>query len=445
MHLFTFALSLLYLGCVECLQFVLSIMPQTKARQEQKIDKAWEMLEADASIVFMSVLGIDCRSRMARENPRVKLIRAELDRRIAANKTVQNAPCALSREAKRAAGVQFGNSKFKKARVDAPSSSSSGSQQTSLLTFVDNPDLKNSGSSFRKVLSHSLAHAAYDLCETEWENVVKQIEVEMHMGEEEISEFARHVQFLEKSKHCKFSDQHSDLTQYIIKASQSMLKANGDIDEVKVLRFLSLFYFVCNSRDFKESWLEIASLSSSKEIRTEVTKAVGDTYLVNWRKFPVSTATGCRLGIPDGSTKEQNNIKHIQLALVNMNTLLDNIHVMTDWRKIQSLTQAIEMQSFMLKRMWCDIFDLPSASPEVFTEKSKPYIPQAYVKKPCDVLGKRLRAMAETLQSGRHLLAKADSVGISLFSDRHTEHVGCELRKSIDGPHWPHVLSPYAD
>ena len=108
--------------------------------------------------------------------------------------------------------VHMSNQSFKETRSSSVSASSSITQNSSMLSFVSSPDLKNSGIGIRRLLSHSLAHAAYDLCGEDWKTVASEIEKEMDLDSRESAEFARHLHFLESDRHCRFSDQYSDMS-----------------------------------------------------------------------------------------------------------------------------------------------------------------------------------------------------------------------------------------
>ena len=338
----------------------------------------------------------------------------------------------LSRVEKRKLGMKFRNDSHEaETTVRSTSSSSSRkSNQQSLFSFCKSPALEKRSMDVRRFLSHSLAHATYDLYPEHWRAMCETIKTDMALSAQESLAFESHWRWLKSNYHCRFSDQFSDMTKDIVSRAKTM-NCKADL-----VRFLSLLYLVVNHRKFVNSWQELSSVADEQEFHAKLIAIVGDEYIVNMNKYPVSTATGMRLGL-EGSTQHEIIKKHLHIACINTKVLLarteSNQNFLADWTDIQKATQCSDMQAMMISRIFCDTTGNTCVKPENWTCWSRPYVPAGYDKHPCHILGERLQILAASLPIGRTVMEKAKEHGITLFSGRHVEHAGCELRKSVDG------------
>jgi hypothetical protein len=253
----------------------------------------------------------------------------------------------------------------------------------------------------------------------------KAIKADFDMGAPESEEFDRHCQWLVSKSHCRFADQHSDMTKAVIDEGRALPNADSQIV------FLGLLYFAGNSRDYLQPFRMLSKTGMTKGAESRVREVLGDSYPVQFDKFPVSAATGTRCGL-EQLKKEHVLMKTVWLTCHYIEVLLGAPReALQNWQRIQELTGCSSLQAVMFMRMFCDINGLDHASAESWTDFSKTYVPSPYLNHGPAVLGQHLRSVSETFPSGRQLIAASVRAEIGLFSARHVEHAGCELRKSL--------------
>ena len=239
--------------------------------------------------------------------------------------------------------------------------------------------------------------------------------------------------FLKGKRHCRASWRNSDCTDKVVSAARACKDAGGD---VAAITFLGLQYFVANSRDMIQHWQQLAQCSPANVPLQPIRDALGGAYTVSSRTFPVSAATGSKLGLPPGSQKEQTVHKHVQLGRLWISKLVRaferDASIMMDWRRLTQLLGCSELQAFMLVRVWCAAFGGRRHIPEVWLAYSRSYVPEPFRARGPASLGLAIRDLAAASPAAAKIAARWRELFGEPFDDSHVEHVGCELRKALD-------------
>lgn len=340
-------------------------------------------------------------------------------------------------------GFSFRDSSLKEISAERLRTSHSVAKSPDLHSFFVSSGIASSLNSvsptpfLREWTAKSLAHASYDLeSRADFHVTCNEIRAQVLSGDQEKCEFDRHVQWLLHKSHCRFSWDRSD-------ASQSVVQHVMDIYEQSqshrnCISYVVALYCGANHRSMIEPFVALTDLSGRDFVR-EIWQKVqaADHHVIDWRRFPVSSATGCAECINEGWSKEQLQLKTALLANVYAQRLKEacqvDSNVMTSWSEIKRTSGCSSLQAIMISRVWCKAFKAePTGEPECWTKHSAKFVPRCYRDHPPCTLGRHLGIIARSHAVGNRVMDAALQADIIMYDGAHVEHLGCENRKSTD-------------